>query len=149
MLLLARDALRRCAHLHSRLDAVLFEPGNHLPAKSSELEPQDVPTSSPELLGTRYHLLLNELMRSPKTLLAGVLKLAHQATDLDTGTLKVNRCRTFPVLTLVANSVSAPVASLASQCVRQASTTTVILYVIRLAARIENYLSFLLQVAIA
>jgi hypothetical protein len=53
-------------------------------------------------------------MHSPKTLVEGVLKLAHQATDLDTGTFK-------------------------------ASTTTVILYVVRLASRFENYVSFLIQ----
>ena len=71
------------------LDATLFEPGAHLPARSAELEPQDVPTSSPELLGTAHHLLLNELTRSPATLVDAVLRLAQQASDLDTGTFKV------------------------------------------------------------
>ena len=55
--------------------------GGHLPAQSAELEPQDVPTSAPELLGTPHHLLLNELMRSPKTVLDGVLKLTRQARE--------------------------------------------------------------------
>ena len=59
---------------------MLFEPGTFLPARSAELEPVDVPTSAPELLGTAHHLLLNELMRSPKTLVEGVLKLARQVT---------------------------------------------------------------------
>jgi hypothetical protein len=48
-----------------------------------------VPTSSPELLGAAQHLLLNELTRSPATLVDAVLKLAQQARDLDTGTFKV------------------------------------------------------------
>ena len=72
------------------LDATLFEPGAHLPARSADLEPQDVPTSAPELLGTPHHLLLNELTRSPATLVECVLKLAQQASDLDTGTFKAS-----------------------------------------------------------
>lgn len=109
-----RIHLLQVPKLQALLDAVLFEPGSFLPARSAELEPQDVPASAPELLGTPHHLLLHELCRSPKTLVEGVLRLAHQATDLDTGTFK-------------------------------ASTTTVILYVVRLAARFDNYVSFLLQ----
>ena len=49
-----------------------------------------MPTSTPELLGTPHHLLLNELTRSPGTLVECVLKLAHQASDLDTGTFKAS-----------------------------------------------------------
>ena len=100
--------------LQKLLDAVLFQPGNHLPLDKSGLEPVDVPTSAPSLLGTPHHLLLNELIRSPDTLLGGVTRLLRQAIDLDTGTLK-------------------------------SSTATVILYVTRLACRIDNYVSFLLQ----
>ena len=106
-----------CAQVHKLqilLDAVLFEPGNHLPLQSAGVEPVDVPTSAPELLGTTHHLLLNELMRSPETVLKGVLSLARQAVDLDTGSFK-------------------------------SSTTTVVLYITRLCARIDNYVSFLLD----
>ena len=71
-------------------EAALFEPGHHLPLQSAGLEPVDVPTSAPELLGTPHHLLLNELMRSPTTLVDGILKLARQGTDLDTGTFKAS-----------------------------------------------------------
>ena len=109
-----RIHLLQMPKLQALLDAVLFEPGAHLPAKCAELEPQEVPCSDPALLGAASHLLLNELTRSPKTLLEGVLRLARQAGDLDTGTYK-------------------------------ASTTTVILYVVRLACRLDNYVSFLLQ----
>ena len=73
-----------------------------------------VPTSAPTLLGTPHHLLINELMRSPDTLLNSINKLVRQAIDLDTGSF-------------------------------EASTTTIILYIVRLASRIDNYLSFLLQ----
>ena len=38
--------------LPALLDAALVEPGNHLPLASAGLEPVDVPTSAPELLGT-------------------------------------------------------------------------------------------------
>ena len=62
--------------LQKLLDAVLFEPGNHLPLDSAGLEPVDVPTSAPTLLGTPHHLLLNELCRSPDTLLAACSRLA-------------------------------------------------------------------------
>ena len=76
--------------LQALLEAALFEPGAHLPLASNELEPQDVPSSAPELLGTPHHLLLNELCRAPATVVDSVLKLARQATDLDTGTLKAS-----------------------------------------------------------
>ena len=99
--------------LQNLLDAVLLEPGNHLPLSSAGLEPVDVPTSAPTLLGTPHHLLLNELSRSPDTLIGGVLTLARQACDLDTGTLF-------------------------------SSTAPVILYVARLCARVDNYLSLLI-----
>ena len=74
--------------LQALLDAALFEPGNHLPLDSAGTEPVDVPTSAPTLLGTPHHLLLNELARSPETVLSGVTRLLRQACDLDTGTLK-------------------------------------------------------------
>lgn len=63
-----RIHLLQVPKLQKLLDAVLFEPGAHLPAHSTELEPQDVPASAPELLGTPHCLLINELMRSPATL---------------------------------------------------------------------------------
>ena len=99
--------------LQSVLDAAIFEPGAHLPLASTDIEPVDVPTSRPDLLGTPHHLLLNELSRSPDTLMRGALQLAQQAVELDTWTY-------------------------------EASTTAVILYVVRFASRLDNYVSFLL-----
>ena len=94
--------------LQHLFDAALFEPGHHLPLKAAGVEPVDVPTSAPELLGTAHHLLLNELCRSPDTLLGSITKLMKQAVDLDTGTLK-------------------------------SSTATIILFMTRLACRVDNY----------
>jgi hypothetical protein len=57
---------------------VLFEPGHHLPLKAAGIEPVDVPTSAPKLLGTAHHLLINELCRSPDTLLNSITRLMKQ-----------------------------------------------------------------------
>ena len=100
--------------LQTLFECALFEPGWHQPLDAVGVEPVDVPTSVPTLLGTPHHLLLNELSRSPDTLLDGVLKLCRQACDLDTGTFV-------------------------------SSTTTIILFIVRLASRIDNYVSFLLD----
>ena len=100
--------------LQALLDGALFEPGAHLPIDSAGLEPVDVPSSAPQLLGTPHHLLLNELARSPDTALGCVLTLLTQAVALDTDTLK-------------------------------SSTATVILYMTRLACRVDNYIAMLLS----
>ena len=73
--------------LQGVLDASLFEPGAFLPAKQAGLEPIDCPTSAPALLGTAYHLLMNELRHSPKMVLESVSRLLSQAIDLDTGSI--------------------------------------------------------------
>ena len=52
------------------------------------MPPCAVPTSSPSLLGVAHHLLINELRRSPRTVLDGILALAQAAIGLDTGTIK-------------------------------------------------------------
>ena len=44
-----------------------------------------VPAAEPALLGTAHHLLLNELRRSPDTLLRSVIALARQAACLGVG----------------------------------------------------------------
>jgi len=100
--------------LQRLFDAALFEPGHHLPLKAQGMEPVDVPTSAPELLGTAHHLLINELCRSPDTLLGSITRLMKQAIDLDTGTLK-------------------------------SSTATIILFMTRLACRVDNYVQMVLD----
>ena len=99
--------------LQHLFDSALFEPGNHLPLKAVGVEPVDVPTSAPELLGTPHHLLINELCRSPSTLVGSIQRLTKQALDLDTGTLK-------------------------------SSTATIILYMTRLACRLDSYVAMVL-----
>jgi hypothetical protein len=74
--------------LQALFDAVLFEPGAHLPHASAAMEPVDVPTSAPELLGTAHHLLLNELCRSPDTLLNSVLRLLRQVRSPPSDTIR-------------------------------------------------------------
>ena len=54
------------------------------PAGVAEV-PTEVPTLHPELLGTSYGLLLNELHRSPEGVLAAASDLLLCALDLDTG----------------------------------------------------------------
>ena len=71
--------------LQQLLDAALFEPGEHLHASLADEVPSMVPSLEPTLLGTSHHLLLNELRRSPDTLLRSVIALAEQAAALDTG----------------------------------------------------------------
>lgn len=82
--------------LQALLDAVLFEPGAHLPLDSAGQEPIDVPTSAPSLLSTPHHLLLNELTHSPDTLLAGVMTLLKQVRVPP----HMNRCVPLPTLCL-------------------------------------------------
>ena len=73
--------------LQGVLDAVLFEPGNFLPAAQAHLEPVDCPTSAPAVLGTAHHLLLSELRHSPRMFLEALERLLAQAIDLDTGSI--------------------------------------------------------------
>jgi hypothetical protein len=67
-----------------------------------------------QLLGVAHHLLLNELCRSPTTVLDGVARLMRQAIDLDTGSMR-------------------------------SSTAPVILYVARLASRVDSYVDFVVR----
>jgi hypothetical protein len=82
-----------------------------------------VPCSDPELLSTPYGLLVNELSRSPTTVLRAVLALLRGALACDTGSVVDTDASTFN------------------------SSATIILYVIRLCARVENYVSFLVNIA--
>jgi len=74
----------RNPQLQMVLDSVLFEPGRYLPAGCKEV-PEMVPTDKPELLATPFGLLVNEMQRSPTTLLSSVMLLVKLSLDLDTG----------------------------------------------------------------
>ena len=83
--------------------------------------PAMVPTQCPELLSTAYGLLLNELHRSPDTVLRGVQALLRGALALDTGAVCDIGALDFN------------------------TGVDIILYVTRLAARVDNFVSFLVQ----
>jgi hypothetical protein len=103
------------------LDSVLFEPGKYLSMDMSGVEPLMVPTQHPNLLATPYGLLINELYRSPETIIRCVLALVRGALALDTGSVVDEGATEFN------------------------TSTVIIMYIVRLASRIDNYLSFLID----
>jgi len=84
-----------------------------------------VPTRKPELLATSFGALLNELVRCPLTVLSSVKRLLTAALALDTGS---------PL------DVDEDAGIHPSEFNKH---TQIILYVARLGARVESYLSFL------
>ncbi|CAL1133950.1 unnamed protein product, partial [Cladocopium goreaui] len=72
------------SQLRDVLQAVVFEPGRFLPSRLYGQVPQLVPAEDPELLGTAFGLLTNELARSPEATIDAVLQLLEQALLLDT-----------------------------------------------------------------
>ena len=103
------------------LDSVLFEPGRYLRMDMSNVEPMMVPTPHPDLLASPYGLLLNELCRSPDTVIRSVITLLRGALACDTGSVCDEGAETFN------------------------TSTTIIIYLARLGARVDNYLSFLID----
>ena len=80
-----------------------------------------IPTQYPQLLSSTYGLLMNELHRSPDNVLRAVMALLNGALALDTGA----------VCDVGASDFNTGV--------------DIILYVVRLAARVDNYISFLVD----
>lgn len=74
-----------------------------------------------ELLGCAYGLLLNELYRSPKLLLESVLSLMDSALALDTGSVCDKGSNEFNI------------------------SVGIILYVCRMAARVLNYVHYVVR----
>ena len=105
------------------LDSVLFEPGKYLRIDMSGVEPMMVPTSHPDLLATPYGLLMNELCRSPDTVIRSVISLLKGAVACDTGSVVDDGGTTFNTSTLI------------------------IMYISRLASRVDNYISFIIDIA--
>uniref|UniRef100_A0A7S1J653 ubiquitinyl hydrolase 1 n=1 Tax=Eutreptiella gymnastica TaxID=73025 RepID=A0A7S1J653_9EUGL len=102
----------RNPQLQDVLDAVLFEPGQHLPL-GLNAAPKMVPSEDPRLLGTPYGVLLNELHRSPAALLDSLLSFLKQGLECDSGT-------------------------------PYSTETDLILYAVRVAARVANSVAFLI-----
>ena len=86
-----------------------------------DVEPVMVPSRHPELLATPFGLLMNELHRSPRTILTGVKTLLLGALAVDTGSVVDAGATDFN------------------------ASTDIILYVTRLVMRVDNYASFLLD----
>lgn len=111
----------QCAELRQILDSVMFEPGKYLAVDMGGVEPMMVPTRHPELLATPYGLLMNELYRSPDTIIRSILTLLRGALAVDTGSVVDEGAKEFN------------------------TSTMIILYITRLAARVDNYFTFLID----
>jgi len=104
------------------LDSVLFEPGKYLSVAMSGVSPVMVPSPQTELLATPYGLLLNELCQSPTVIINSVLSLLRSALACDTGSIVDEDAKEFNTSTLI------------------------IMYITRFGARIDNYLSFIIDI---
>jgi hypothetical protein len=80
-----------------------------------------VPTIHTDLLASPYGLLMNELVRSPEVVLRSVLLILRGAFACDTGSVSDEGALDFN------------------------TSTTIIIYVTRLGARVDNYLSFIID----
>lgn len=109
------------AEIRLILDSVMFEPGKYLRLDMTSVEPVMVPTQVPDLLATAYGLLLSELYRSPDTIICSILTLLKGAFACDTGSVTDEGATDFN------------------------TSTSIILYMTRLGARVDNYLSFLID----
>jgi len=107
--------------LRDILNAVLFEPGRFQSMLLDGVAPVMVPTSHKELLSTPHGNLLNELCFSPVTIIEGVLSLLQDALALDTGSVCDVEAADFN------------------------QNVVIILYIARLGARVDNYISLLLE----
>jgi hypothetical protein len=103
------------------LDSVMFEPGKYLRLDMCGVVPMMVPTAHADLLATSYGLLMNELVRSPETVLRAVMALLKGALACDTGSVVDEGATEFN------------------------TSTRIILYMTRLGCRVDNYLSFLID----
>ncbi|KAH9261268.1 hypothetical protein BASA81_000972 [Batrachochytrium salamandrivorans] len=107
--------------LRGILDSVLFEPGRYLALDLVGVAPTMVPTPHVGLLATPFGLLLNELTRSPNTVLQALDALLEGALALDTGSVCDIGEDDFNV------------------------SVDIILYVARLGARCESFVSLLIE----
>lgn len=110
--------------LRAILDAVLFEPGKCLRLGDTGVCPAMVPTQHKDLLSSAFGLLLNELHRAPDNVLRPLLALVAGALSLDTGAVTDVGAADFNL------------------------GVDIILYVARLAARVDNHIAFLIDHAL-
>jgi hypothetical protein len=83
------------------LDSVMFEPGKYLRLDMCNVEPMMVPTPHTDLLASPYGLLLNELCRSPETVIRSVMTLLRGALACDTGAVVDESATTFNTSTTI------------------------------------------------
>lgn len=107
--------------LQAILDSVTFEPGKHLRVRDTGVLPGMVPTTHPRLLATPYGHLINELHCSPANVIRSVVALLNGALALDTGAVCDWGAEDFN------------------------TGVEIILYVTRLVARVDNFVSFLVD----
>lgn len=103
------------------LDSVLFEPGRYLRMDCCKVEPTMVPSTNADLLASPYGMLLNELVKSPDTIIRSVMTLLRGALACDTGSVVDEGDKVFN------------------------TSTMIILYASRLGSRVDNYISFLVD----
>jgi len=103
------------------LDSVLFEPGRYLRLTATGVIPAMVPTQHPSLLASSHGLLANELHKAPDNVLRPLAALLTGALALDTGAVCDVGGTDFN------------------------TGVDIILYVTRLAARVDNYVNFLVD----
>ena len=109
------------------LEAATFENGRHLPVALVNVKPTVVPTQKEELLATSYGALLNELCRAPHTVFRALESLLKSSLALDTG----SPTNIDPETWYEADTFN--------------SHTQIILFISRIAARVENYATFLVD----
>jgi hypothetical protein len=101
--------------LRQLLEAVLFEPGKFLPRELNDTVPAQVPAEDPALLATALGTLVNELVFTPEGVIEPLMRLVKLAREMDAGT------------------------------VHNTSVVEIILYLVRVVARIESYVAYTLQ----
>ena len=72
----------RSEKLRGMLEACMFEPGKHLDIGNAGTVPEVVPTNNPDLLGTPYSHLLQELAATPESVLDPILHLNQACSAL-------------------------------------------------------------------
>lgn len=104
------------ATIRNLLEATLFEPGRFLARNLQEKIPLQVPSEDSNLLSTPFGLLFNEFQFSPDGVIRPLVQLVKLAREMDAGT------------------------------VYNTSVVEIILFLMRTAARVENYLSMVLSI---
>eukprot|EP00760_Papus_ankaliazontas_P009215 PhM_4_TR13981/c0_g1_i1/m.81553 len=105
----------RSGEVQALLESVLFEPSRFLSRDLSKVCPEMVPTENQALISTPYGLLLNELQFSSEGVVEPLLRLVELAQEMDAGT------------------------------VHNKATVDVILFLVRIVARVENFMVYLLE----